>query len=355
MRAHAVSRGTGLRSARCRGLEKRARKPYAVLVASIDITGTLDERGTRRLIEIEVRGGSGRLRFARGPGPTPDTTLTALVLDEVPLALVLAGSSNGALVLATSAARLPPVSARAPRLDDEGVDALSPLLAELADGLYTLAIDRAPPAPVRRAGWLPSPPRLVDARVADEAGTPVVASLGKTWVALAGAAGLEHQAPTWVLRADVIVEAPGFAARMHDRGEREALARSLRGVLDDRMVRDAVAAHRALARDEDLGPFSEDRIEPAAQQARALAWDLRAEDGIESVAEPERASTDRATEFRASVRVHGVPLEVGFVTFDGRHIDEAVVRSGARFRATGLRPAARALARTLRQLAVEGR
>ncbi|MCC7072432.1 MAG: hypothetical protein IT383_13975 [Deltaproteobacteria bacterium] len=324
-------------------------------MATIDITGTLDERGTRRLIEIEVRAGSGRLRFARAPGPSSDTTLTALVLDELPLALVLAGASDGALVLATSAARLPAVSARPPRLDDEGVEALAPLLAELSDGLYTLAIDREPPVPVRRAGWLAAPPRLVDARVAHEAGTPVVASLGKTWVALAGAAGLEHQAPAWVLRADVIVEAPGFAARAHDRGAREAFARSPQGVLDDRVVRDAVAAHRALARDEDLGPFSEDRIEPAAQQARALAWDLRAEDGIENVAEPERVSTDRATEFRASALVHGVPLEVGFVSFDGRHIDEAVVRSGGRFRATGLRPAARALARTLRQLAEEGR
>lgn len=323
-------------------------------MGTVDITGTLDDRGTRRVIEVEVSGGSGRLRLAYGPGPIADTSLSALLLDGTPLALVLSGSMDGALVLATAAGKLPAVAARPPQLDDEGVEALSPLLLELADGLYTLAIDRSPPAPVRRAGWLEAPPRLVDVRVADEAGTPVIASLGKTWIALAGQAGLEHQAPAWVLRADVIVDAPGFAARKHDRGAREALSRSPRAVLDDRTLRDAVAAHRALARDEALGPFSEDRIEPAAQQARALTWDLRAEDGIESVAEPERASTDRATEFRASVRVRGVPLEVGFVSFDGRHIDEAVVRSGARFRATGLRPAARALARTLRQLAEEG-
>lgn len=323
-------------------------------MGTVDITGTLDERGTRRLIEVEVRGGSGRLRFAHGPGPVTDTSLSALLLDGAPLALVLSGATDGALVLATSAGKLPAVSARAPQLDDEGVAALSPLLLELCDGLYTLAVDKSPPPPVRRAGWLEAPPRLVDARVADEAGTPVIASLGKTWIALAGQAGLEHQAPAWVLRADVIVDAPGFASRKHDRGAREAFSRSPRGVLDDRALRDAVAAHRALAHDVALGPFSEDRIEPAAQHARALAWDLRAEDGIETVGEPERASTDRATEFRASVRVRGVPLEVGFVSFDGRHVDEVVVRSGARFRATGLRPAARALARTLRQLAEEG-
>ncbi len=323
-------------------------------MGSIDITGTLDERGARRLIEVEVRGGSGRLRFAQSPGPIADTALCALVLDGVPVAMALSGATEGALVLASSAGTLPPVSARLPQLDDEGVEALAPLLLELTDGLYTLAIDRSPPAPVRRAGWLEHAPRLVDARIAAESGASVIASLGKTWVSLAGGAGLEHQAPAWVLRADVIVEAPGFLARTHDRGAREAFARSPQVVLDDRTVRDAVATHRALSRGEELGPFSEDRIEPAAQQARALAWDLRAEDGIETVAEPVRASTDRATEFRASVRVRGVPLEVGWVTFDGRHIDEAVVRSGARFRATGLRPAARALARTLRQLAEEG-
>ncbi|MBI1948469.1 MAG: hypothetical protein HYS27_22475 [Deltaproteobacteria bacterium] len=323
-------------------------------MGSVDITGTLDERGARRLIEVEVQGGSGRLRFAHAPGPVADTNLAALLLDDVPIALVLSGAQDGALVLAATARKLPAVSARPPQLDDEGVAELAPLLLELVDGLYTLAVDKNPPPPVRRAGWLPQAPRLVDARVADEAGTPVIASLGKTWVSLAGVAGLEHQAPAWVLRPDVIVDAPGFAARKHDRGAREAFARSPRGVLDDRALRDAVAAHRALAHGEELGPFSEDKIEPAAQQARALAWDLRAEDGIESVGEPERASTDRATEFRASVRVRGVPLEVGFVSIDGRHVDEAVVRSGARFRATGLRPAARALARTLRQLAEEG-
>lgn len=323
-------------------------------MGSIAITGSLSERGRARLLEIEVKGGSGRLCFAQAQGPLPDTTLSALVLDGLPVALVVSGAVEGALVLASTPGTLPAVSPRMPQLDEEGVQALAPLLLELTDGLYTLAVDQTPPAPLRRAGWLDHPPRLVDLRVAPEGGASVIASLGKTWVSLAGAAGLEHQAPAWVLRADVIVEAPGFVARVHDRGAREAFARSPRGVLDDRALRDAVAAHRALARDEELGPFSEDRIEPAAQQARALAWDLRAEDGIESVAEPTRASTDRATEFRASVRVRGVPLEVGWVTFDGRHVDEAVVRSGARFRATGLRPVARALARTLRQLAEEG-
>lgn len=323
-------------------------------MGSLSITGSVQEHGAPRLLEVEVKGGSGRLCFAHAPGPVPDTTLSALLVDGAPVAVALAGAVEGALVFAGSAAPLPAVSARLPRLDEEGVQALAPLLLQLSDGLYTLAIDEAPPAPVRRAGWLDRPPRLVDLRVAAEGGASVIASIGKTWVSLAGAAALEHQAPAWVLRAEVIVEAPGFVPRVHDRGAREAFARSPRAVLDDRALRDAVAALRSLAHDGDLGPFAEDRVEPAAQQARALAWDLRAEDGIETVAEPVRASTDRATEFRASVRVCGVALEVGWVTFDGRHIEEAVVRAGGRFRATGLRPAARALARTLRQLAEEG-
>lgn len=323
-------------------------------MGTVSITGMVGERGAVRLLEVEVKGGSGRLGFAQGPGPLPDTSLSTLVLDGHPVAVAVAGAAEGALVFASTAGTLPAASARLPRLDDDGVQSLAPLLLDLGDGLYTLAIDHQPPAPVRRAGWLEDPPRLLDLRIAAEGGASVIASLGKTWVALAGAAGLEHQAPAWVLRADVIVEAPGFVARVHDRGAREAFARSPRGVLDDRALRDAIAAHRALSRDEDLGPFGEDRVEPAAQQARALAWDLRAEDGIESVAEPTRASTDRATEFRASVRVRGVAFEVGLVSFDGRHIDEAVVRTGARFRATGLRPVARAMARTLRQLAEEG-
>ena len=126
-------------------------------------------------------------------------------------------------------------------------------------------------------------------------------------------------------------------------------------MLDDVALRAAVAALCATPPRAALGPFTEDRVEPAAQQARALVWDLRAEDGIDDVSDPRRdAKKGAATEFVARAKVKSVAFEVAFVSRDGRHIGEVVVRSHNRFRATGLRPAARGIARTLRQLADEG-
>lgn len=326
-------------------------------MGKVRITGILrGADGEPSRVEVEVHGGSGRVRFVQGSGPLPDSQIGALVVDDVPQVVVFeAGGDNGALAL-------PPVDttpllkapSTPPSLDESAVLALDEVLAQLGDGLYTIGTSEASLPPRPRRGWTKGSVGVVDVALAPDGGAAVLASLGRSFALLGGRKIAKRAGPAWIIAADVIVDAPGFEARSHDRGAREAFARSPRGALDDHALRDAVAALHGSAPAADLGPFTEDRIEPAAQQARALAWDLRAEDGIEEVADPLRESVGQATEFRARVRVKSVILEVAFVSLDGRRIDEAVVRSGNRFRATGLRPAARTLARTLRQLADEG-
>lgn len=321
------------------------------------ITGILrGADGFPSRVEVEVQGGSGRLRFMQGAGPLPDSQIGALVIDDVPQVVVFeAGGDNGALALKPGgAAPLVEAPGAPPSLAESAVLSLAGVLAQLGDGLYTIGTSEASLLPRPRLGWTGGSVGVVDVDAAADGGAPVLAALGRSFALLGGRRAAAMSGPAWIVAADVILDAPGFEVRTHDRGAREAFARSPRGVLDDGALRDAVAALHAHSPGLDFGPFTEDRIEPAAQQARALAWDLRAEDAIEEVAEPVRERVGNATEFRARVRVKSVTLEVAFVSLDGRRVDEAVVRSGTRFRATGLRPAARTLARTLRQLADEG-
>ncbi len=308
------------------------------------------------LVEVEVQGGSGRLRFGQGPGPVPGTHAGAFVIDGAPAFVVLEGEEPGGLVLpppgGAALPAVPPLAAR-PLLDEETALGLAPLLEEFADGLYTVTLSPRGPIHNARVGWSADIAGIFEPDIAARKGAPVYADLGVAGSVLL--AGRDARGPpSFVVRADVVLGGAGFEARVHDRGAREAFARSPTAVLDDTALRDAVAHLRAIDPAVDVGPFTEDRVEPAAQQARALAWDLRAEDGIESVSDPWRQRTEDATEFRCRARVKSVTFEVAFKSPDGRHVDEVMVRSGNRFRATGLRPAARALARTLRQLADEG-
>lgn len=328
---------------------------------SVRITGVLrGSDGEISRVEVEVIGGGGRIKLVQGPGPLPDSQIGALLVDDVPEVVVFeAGGDAGALALlsprGTPSAALVGAPPATPLLDEARVLALQPALLQLGDGLYTIGATESCMPPRPRRGWTKgNNVGVVDLVAAPDGGAPILASLGRAFALLGGRRSALANKGAWIIAADVIVDAPGFEAREHDRGAREHFARSPRGALDDAGLRDALAALRASDPDLELGPFTEDRVEPAAQQARALTWDLRAEDGIESVADPVRERVGTATEFRARVRVKSVTLEVAFVSADGRRIDEAVVRSGTRFRATGLRPAARTLARTLRQLADEG-
>lgn len=326
-------------------------------MGSVHITGILrGSDGEVSRVEVEVQGGSGRVKLVQGPGPLPDSQIGALVVDDVPEVVVFeAGGDNGALALLSPAhAALASAPTGSALLSEQRVLTLTPVLLQLGDGLYTVGASEGCLPPRPRRGWSKGSVGVVDLVAAPDVGAPVLASLGRSFALLTGRRGALENAGAWIIAADVVVDAAGFEAREHDRGAREAFARSPRASLDDAALRDALAALRASDRDVELGPFTEDRVEPAAQQARALIWDLRAEDGIENVADPVRARVGAVTEFRARVRVKSVTLEVAFVSSDGRRIDEALVRSGARFRATGLRPAARTLARTLRQLADEG-
>lgn len=323
-------------------------------------SGSFEKIDRVEKIEVEVQGGRGRLRFAQAAGPGGRGLLGAFLVDDTPaIATLRGGDVNGALVLPPPAGpALPAIPELGPRavLDEASVLALAPLLEELADGLYTVSLRERAPSQVARKGWTADVSGMVDLDVAARAGAAVLADLGAggASVILAGREQAKRGRLAWVVSADVILGADGFEARHHDRGDREAFARSPLGALDDASLRDAIAHLRALDPSTDFGPFTEDRVEPAAQQASALAWDLRAEDGIETVSEPWRERVGAATELRVRVKVKSVTFEVAFVSHDGRRVDEVVVRSGTRFRATGLRPAARALARSLRQLADEG-
>ncbi len=324
---------------------------------TVRVTGILRGRdGEVARVEVEVQGGSGRVRLVQGPGPLPDSQVGALVVDDVPEVVAFeAGGENGALALMSPApTALAKAPSATPLLDEARVLALTDVLLQLGDGLYTVGASTSCLPPQPRRGWSKGSVGVVDLVAAPDGGAAVLASLGRSFALLAGRTAATSGGGAWIIAADVIVDATGFEPRMHDRGAREAFARSPHGALDDAALRDALAALRASDANVALGPFTEDRVEPAAQQARALVWDLRAEDGIESVADPVRERVSAATEFRARVRVKSVTLELAFVSMDGRHIDEVIVRSGTRFRATGLRPAARTLARTLRQLADEG-
>jgi hypothetical protein len=316
--------------------------------------------GATSRLEVEVQGGCGRILFVQGGGPLADSQIGALLVDGVPQIVVFqAGGDNGVLALPPAARPSALVSAphSAPALDEATVLGLEALLLQLGDGLYTVGAIAASLPPRRLRGWAKGGGGgggVLDVLAADDGGAPVLASLGRSFALLGGRRRAARGSAAWIIAADVIIDAAGFESRIHDRGAREAFARSPRGGLDDGVLRDAVAAFHAASPKVELGPFTEDRIEPASQQARALAWDLRAEDGIESVADPTRERVGALTEFRARARVKSVTLEIAFVSFDGRRIDEVLVRSGTHFRATGLRPAARTLARTLRLLADEG-
>ncbi len=159
----------------------------------------------------------------------------------------------------------------------------------------------------------------------------------------------------WVFAAVLLIEAEGFTAEKHDRSAREAFARSPRTMFEEGALRDAIAAHCERLPQADLGPITQDRTEPAAQLAGSVFAELSREEGLTDVSPMRRERVSRSTEFRSRVSLGNVLYEVALITDDGRRLHEAVVRSGHQYRATGLRPAGRAIGRCLRQLVLEER
>lgn len=328
-----------------------------------DVTGAQRAPdGKVRLIEVEARGGGGRVAYAQCAVPGLQVPAAALVVDGLPVVMVVVGGRGGCLALA---GRAPPHALPTGRDDDaleleeaRATAAIAHLAPVLDAGLYSITRERLAPATTPGPAYQPTEAgarRVVDVPgLAPDEGEPIVADLGPAWgVLLGGRAALLRGQAAYVLSASFVVEAVGFEARAHDRGAREAFGRSPRALLDDGALRDAWAAHRRRFPQVDLGPFTEDRIEPAAQLARAVAWDLRAEDGVHAVTDVLRERAGRGTEFRVEAMLGGRAWDVAIVSSDGRHLHEALVRQGPRFLATGLKPSGRAIARCLRALADE--
>ncbi len=332
---------------------------------TFDVTGVQrTPDGKVRLVEVECRALGGRIAFAQASLPGIAGTVAALVVDQAPLVVVVGGEDGGCLMLD---GRLPPHPLPQGRdlagdeLDEARVvAAVAHLFPLFADGLYSVTWERAPPPVVPGISFVRTtdarPRRVVDpGSLAPDEGEPIVADLGGPFAVLLGGRGaLLSGQGTFVISAGFVLEAAGFEARAHDRGAREAFARSPRALLDDGALRDAWAAHRRRHPDATLGPLTEDKLEPAAQVARAVVWDLRAEEGVDSASELVRERVGRATELRVQVALAGASWDVALVSHDGRHLQEAVVRQGQRFRATGVKPSGRAIARVLRALAAEG-
>jgi hypothetical protein len=299
------------------------------------------------LLEVEVQDGAGAVRFAQNT--MGGTTFAAILVDDEPRLVSAHGpaSSGAALFLAAPPAQLPHVDGALP-VSEALVAAATPLLDQLADGLYVL--ESAPSALVPpKAGLATS--GAYELPGASPLGVPVDLALPGVSLRVSGADARVAAALT--IRADVIVERAGFTALEHDHGAREAFARSPGVALDLRVLRDAIARHGARYETVDLGPFSLAVLEPAREQARALVFDLRLEDAVEMAAEPIRVAGP-VTEHVAWVRALTIPFEVAFLTRDGLRIDEVAIRTFGRLRASGVRPAARAIAKVLRALADEG-
>jgi hypothetical protein len=134
---------------------------------------------------------------------------------------------------------------------------------------------------------------------------------------------------------------------------REALLRQTHPMADSAAIRDALFAHAKRHTQATLGPLTEDRMEPALQMARVTFLDLAVEEGVGEVGTLTRTSQGNITEYMAEVQVGGALCQVVLATTDGRRLQEGMVRQGLRHLATGIKPAGRALGRTLRQLAAE--
>lgn len=320
-------------------------------MAPLRITGEQTPPGSsaRSRVEVEVHGGTRRLAFAQAAFGA-HSVLAALTVDGLPRVLTLHGAHRGALVVGPAAAGLPMLTGHA-ALDDTSIAALEPVLGLFADGLYTITTGacvpaEAPPDFVEGGGRFTLPGAPVG-------GVPVAVLLEHTSLVLSGVYAARAGAPAVLVAADVILDAPGFVAHAHDRGAREAFSRAPGHVLDGRLLRDAVASHCARHPDAELGPLALAELEPAAGDARALLLALALEDIVEGVGDLVRLEGAR-TDFQTVVRARALAFEVALVSADGQRIDEVVIRLQGRLRASGVRPAARAIARALRQLADEG-
>lgn len=366
--------------------------PAAASPPPIEVTGVrTDPQGAVVLVEVEARAGGRRLAFGQVAEPAPGGgTISGLSVDGWPLALVVTGEVRGSLLLCGGRPHLPLPPASAAELadgfrEDRVEAALGLLLALFTDGLYSVTRRALPPPRLMGGGLVLRCPRegaeVIDpGPLAPDEGVAVAADLSDGWfLLLGGRDALTRAEPALVISAGFLVAAEGFVAHRHDREKREAFARAPSFVLDDLALRDALAAHRQLYPKADLGPLAEDRTEPAAQLARAVFWDIASEDGVEAVTEEVRVSVGRTTEFRATVTLSGAAYEVALVSEDGRRLGEALIRDppkrrlrpdqsvtaphtltslipsegvehAGRYRATGIRPAARAIGRALRQL-----
>jgi hypothetical protein len=324
----------------------------------VEITGVrTGPGGAVVLVELEARAGGGRISLAHLPdGETP--AVRGLAIDGRPVVLVTDETPPAVLSMLPSVIRaLPPAEATVNLTEHGAREALGALLPCFTDGLYSVSTATLPAAvrlPTSFVRDVATPVVIDLGPIAPDSGPPVVADLaGGVFALLAGRDALRNGASALVISASFIVEADGFERRHHDRAARERFARHPTHVFDEARLRDAVFAHAMRHTGADLGPFALDRVEPTWQLAQGIAKDLAAVADVVEVRGPERSLEGRIVEYKLGVEHAGLRFLVGLRTDDGRHLHEATVRRGGAYQATGLKPAARAIARCLRELVRE--
>jgi hypothetical protein len=324
----------------------------------VEITGVrTGPGGSVVLVELEARAGGTRIAFGQRPAGE-GKAVHGLAIDGRPVVLITDETPPAALAMLPSVIRALPSAEATVILTEQGArEALGALLPCFSDGLYSVS-SATVPAPTRLSTSFArevDTPVVIDlGPIAPDGGTPVVADLaGGVYALLAGRRALAKGASALVISASFIVEADGFERRQHDRAARERFARHPTHLFDEARLRDAVFSHAMRHADADLGPFALSHVEPAWQLARGIALDLKEASDVLEVRGPERASEGRTIEYKIGVEVAAHRFLVGLRTDDGRRLHEATVRRGGAYRATGLKPAARAIVRCLRELVRE--
>jgi len=326
--------------------------------SDVEITGVrTGPTGAVVLVELEAKADGRRIAFGHvSEGGAP--AARGLAIDGRPVVLIAHETPEAVLVMLPSVVRALPAAAPLDVLTpDAARRALEPLLSSFANGLYSVSA-RALPAAVRfptGAARGVAGPCVIDlGPIASDAGTPVVADLsGGLFALLAGRAALLSGASALVVSSSFVVEAPGFIAARHDRAARERFARDPAHLIDAARLRDAIFAHAMRHGGDGLGGFALDRVEPAWQAALGVAKDLAATRDVVEVRGPERAHDGRIVEYKLGVEHAGQRFLVGLRTDDGARLFEATVRRGGAYRATGLKPSARAIVRCLSELVRE--
>lgn len=319
------------------------------------ITGVqTDGSGVVCLVEIEVLAGQRRLAFGQsGASPNGLPALHGVSLDGLPFAVVSEEPPGFVgLGLEPMPERLPGIATSSTGVDEADIVAhLAPWLGHFTEGLYSIRRQVLPvPCIIGHDFVEGSGPVVFDhATWASDEGAGLVAELSpEVYLLLTGRDALRRGDPAFVVSGGFVIEAPGFEARHHDRGAREAFARTHQHVWPDRVLRDAVANHRAVFPEARLGPLDEDTLEPAATKARALVASVREKLGVDE--NGRRLSTLFGTEFRFPLVVARGAAWLVLLSLDGQDLHEAQILVGERVQLAGVRPSLRAILRALRQV-----